>query len=283
MTLRVLGSRSLAVYGGAEPSWSSKILGSFFWLFGILWQAPAKGLKAAPCTGLCATTARQSRSGALPDGGGALAEPGVPSLAGPRQQDGAPRNTQDRTALSPYLIHKGAKCLGTTQGSGRTPSSCCRVFEGPGAPPTFPRSAQAVRDDTPVGRMIAGQPGPQGNVCASKDRHEAHQFTSHTVEMQQGRPREVGPCTVIGSACHGADSSRGSTIDTPVEVMGTQVTAVQRWKPQPVVHEATPAEEPTRKVGCEDHTVMPCRARMYWQASRNTMGSAQYRRVSCSK
>ena len=65
------------------------------------------------------------------------------------------------------------------------------VFEGPGVPPTFPLSAQAVRDDTPVQRMIAGQLGPQSNVCALKDRYEAHQFTSHTIEMQQGRLREV--------------------------------------------------------------------------------------------
>ena len=85
-----------------------------------------QGSSAALCTDLCATTARQPRSGALPDGGSALAEPDVPSLAGPRQQNEAPRNTQawNRTVLSPYLIYKNAKCLKTIQGSDRTPSSC---------------------------------------------------------------------------------------------------------------------------------------------------------------
>ena len=86
--------------------------------------------------------------------------------------------------------------------------------------------------------------------------------------MQQGGPRKVGRCVVKGSACHSADNRRGSTVDPPVEVMRAQVTAVQGWKPQPP-HKG----EPTLKIGCECHTVMLCRARMYWQASRNTMGS----------
>ena len=67
------------------------------------------------------------------------------------------------------------------------------VLEGSGITTTFPLSAQAVRDDTPIGRMIAGQPGPQGNMCASKGRHKANQFTGHTIEMQHKRAAKSRP------------------------------------------------------------------------------------------
>ena len=52
------------------------------------------------------------------------------------------------------------------------------VFEGPGVPPTFPLSAQAVRDDTPIGRMICA-PSPYLDIL-----HDWLDFDHATVVLK---------------------------------------------------------------------------------------------------
>ena len=44
----------------------------------------------------------------------------------------------------------------------------------PGRRAHFPNPCASRQDDTPIGRMITGQPGPQSNMSATEGRHEAN-------------------------------------------------------------------------------------------------------------
>ena len=167
MPLWVLGSRPLAVCGRAKPSWSSRVLESLLWLFGILWQAPAKKLRAAgqqrrALRGL--SCVRPPRTGA--PGGSALTYSGKPSPANPRQHHASHRHGTGQPCLSTSTKTLSAQRRPKAQAEHQvhaegTPRRSRR-------PAHFPTQCAAVRDDTP--RLRARW----------KDRHEAHQFRSHT-------------------------------------------------------------------------------------------------------
>ena len=73
-----------------------------------------------------------------------------------------------------------------------TPSSCLKVNgKSSDVTSTFPLRAQNIRFDAQVGRMITSQPNSQGNMSATEGRDQAEQFTSHTVQVERGRPCQV--------------------------------------------------------------------------------------------
>ena len=163
-----------------------------------------QGSSTAHCTGFCATKAHPPRRGP-PEGSTESAEL-TRRYRGARQARAAATTICPRAARVMRLPHSvqramaGMGCL--ARGNPTLPhpqrhraprdgrvlkhdTEFMLKIDGKGpaitSTSTVPLRAQNIRLNIKVGRVITSQPEPQGNMSATESRHQAKQFTSHTV------------------------------------------------------------------------------------------------------